>query len=614
MLLILFCFLFSPQVNFIGLSTAFLLLGHGPVPDVLITQLSPTRPVQEVFIRKSYLSLSSTLAAEGSSCSGSKREESPPFGAELDRRGVPHRQRSPVFQRWKAHTGMPPVLLPGSSRAGEKPHCASLSSGLNRFLNTLLQHPLSTQPRTPKACTSSSTSPAPGPTEAPHRGAHASEQIHRVSRDLDKENAHFIVVDMVLEVLEEAVWASQTQRGPRLAGRRGQRKPRHRASAALSAPTADIQPVDSSPIFTQAKPPGDQACDPGCGTDQISATGSADSSPLKSSLIPTIPCSAEALAQQLMSAFWKQWLPQQSRWCRSGPRVLRLDELLSSRNSMMMENSPALTEEIRQKSRMRGTHTWTPPRFQIICNIHPPKKRSTIVASQQYLCAGCGTEVEVRYIKKLRYCEYLGKYLCDCCHSLDESVVPGHIVEHWDFTRYPVCNFSKQLLENIWHQPLFNATSISRSLHPRPRELEKFRELQEQLVSIKKFLAACRLADGLLQEFQQLPHHLTQDPPLLSLDDLLGIKRGSLVAQAKALLRKALAHVDHCELCLANGFICEFCQGSDVIFPFQKETCKRCTACKACFHSDCFRNAGCPRCTRIETRKKLMDPCAVPEA
>lgn len=52
----------------------------------------------------------------------------------------------------------------------------------------------------------------------------------------------------------------------------------------------------------------------------------------------------------------------------------------------------------------------------------------------------------------------------------------------------------------------------------------------------------------LLQEFQQMPHHLTQDPPLLSLDDLLGIRRGSLVAQAKALLRKALAHVDQCEV------------------------------------------------------------------
>lgn len=187
--------------------------------------------------------------------------------------------------------------------------------------------------------------------------------------------------------------------------------------------------------------------------------------PCRSSLIPTIPCSAEALAQQLMSAFWKQWLPQQSRWCRSGPRVLRLDEvriavvtvtpsqlppnaitygavdgtcalfsnrtfytlcwqlhsvkvirwrpllyltaqnycyttvrfifslsqLLSSRNSMMMENSPALTEEIRQKSRMRGTHTWTPPRFQIIYNIHPPKKwvRLCLLMLFQYQGAGC---------------------------------------------------------------------------------------------------------------------------------------------------------------------------------------------------------------------------------
>lgn len=63
-----------------------------------------------------------------------------------------------------------------------------------------------------------------------------------------QENAHFIVVDMVLEVLEEAVWASRTQRGPRLAGRRGQRKPRHRASAELSAPSAG-QPTPATSIL-----------------------------------------------------------------------------------------------------------------------------------------------------------------------------------------------------------------------------------------------------------------------------------------------------------------------------------------------------------------------------
>lgn len=81
----------------------------------------------------------------------------------------------------------------------------------------------------------------------------------------------------------------------------------------------------------------------------------------------------------------------------------------------------------------------------------------------------CSTE----FVKRLRYCEYLGKYFCDCCHSYAESCIPARILTMWDFRKYYVSNFSKWLLDSIWHQPIFNLLNISHSRYAKAKELDR---------------------------------------------------------------------------------------------------------------------------------------------
>uniref|UniRef100_A0A3Q2UL24 Rubicon like autophagy enhancer n=1 Tax=Fundulus heteroclitus TaxID=8078 RepID=A0A3Q2UL24_FUNHE len=217
-------------------------------------------------------------------------------------------------------------------------------------------------------------------------------------------------------------------------------------------------------------------------------------------------------------------------------------------------------EEIRLRTRMRGSLNWAPPSFQIIFSVQPPH-RSEVVALQHYLCAGCGTEVEP----------------------------------------YSVSDFSKQLLDSVWCQPLFDLTSVGKTLYSKVKELDRFR-LREQLISIKKLLKACRLSE-ILAEFEELPAHLMEEPLLFSMEDLQRVKKGQLVVQARAVLNSAIEHIKHCELCMGRGFICEFCRVKDIIFPFQRDICKR---CKACFHKECFVGKRCPKCTRIQSRTKIQ--------
>ncbi|XP_004376695.1 protein associated with UVRAG as autophagy enhancer isoform X1 [Trichechus manatus latirostris] len=324
--------------------------------------------------------------------------------------------------------------------------------------------------------------------------------------------------------------------------------------------------------------------------------------------------SAELIAKELYQVFEKCWLLSEvnyqpvSSLNAAGSIVVNEEHVRKQ-----FESGVDVVQEIKFKSRIRGTDDWAPPRFQIIFNVHPPPKRDLVVAAQNFFCAGCGTPVQPKFLKRLRYCEYLGKYFCDCCHSYAESCIPARILMMWDFRRYYVSNFSKRLLDSIWHQPIFNLLTISQSLYSKAKELDRVREMQEQLFHIKKLLRTCRFARSTLKEFEQVPRHLTEEHHLFSLDDLVRIKRRLLAPLLKELLKASLTHVANCELCQGRGFICEFCRSTAVIFPFQTETCRRCSVCRACFHKQCFQSSECPRCARISARRRHVQSLPSPE-
>lgn len=77
------------------------------------------------------------------------------------------------------------------------------------------------------------------------------------------------------------------------------------------------------------------------------------------------------------------------------------------------------------------------------------------------------------YIKRLRYCEYLGKYFCQCCHENAQMVIPSRVLRKWDFSKYYVSNFSKDLLIKIWNDPLFNVQDINSALYRKVKLLNQ---------------------------------------------------------------------------------------------------------------------------------------------
>ncbi|XP_009579960.1 PREDICTED: run domain Beclin-1 interacting and cysteine-rich containing protein [Fulmarus glacialis] len=318
--------------------------------------------------------------------------------------------------------------------------------------------------------------------------------------------------------------------------------------------------------------------------------------------------SAEAVAMGLLKQFEGMQLPAASELEWLVPEHDAPQKLLPIPDSLPISPDDGEHADIyKLRIRVRGNLEWAPPRPQIIFNVHPAPTRKVAVAKQNYRCAGCGIRTDPDYIKRLRYCEYLGKYFCQCCHENAQTVIPSRILRKWDFSKYYVSNFSKDLLSKIWSDPLFNVQDINPALYRKVKSLNQVWLLRIQLFHMKNMFKTCRLAKDLLDSFDAVPGHLTEDLHLYSLSDLSATKKGDLVPRLTELLKAGSLHVEKCMLCQAKGFICEFCQNEgDIIFPFELNKCRTCEECKACYHKCCFKSTHCPRCERLQARRELL--------
>ncbi|NXS34810.1 RUBIC protein, partial [Pomatostomus ruficeps] len=318
--------------------------------------------------------------------------------------------------------------------------------------------------------------------------------------------------------------------------------------------------------------------------------------------------SAEAVAMGLLKQFEGMQLPAASELEWLVPEHDAPQKLLPIPDSLPISPDDGEHADIyKLRIRVRGNLEWAPPRPQIIFNVHSAPARKVAVAKQNYRCAGCGIRTDPDYIKRLRYCEYLGKYFCQCCHENAQTVIPSRILRKWDFSKYYVSNFSKDLLSKICSDPLFNVQAINPALYQKVKALNQVRLLRIQLFHMKNMFKTCRLAKDLLDSFDTVPGHLTEDLHLYSLSDFSAIKKGDLMPRLTELLKAGSLHIDKCMLCQAKGFICEFCQNEDdIIFPFELNKCRTCEECKACYHKSCFKSSRCPRCERLQARRKLM--------
>ena len=274
-----------------------------------------------------------------------------------------------------------------------------------------------------------------------------------------------------------------------------------------------------------------------------------------------------------------------------------------------VDYSTALPDETKVQSRLRGDEEWAPPRRQIVFHLHAKAMtKKEALASQSHRCAGCGLSVDPSYVGRFRYCEYLGKYFCSSCHSKASCIIPSRVLWKWDFRKWPVSNFAKELIEMmLMETPLFHVEDINPALYPKVKNLALAKETRRQLSQVHRYLASCPSNPRVLKDFKSMPH-VYEDIHLYSLEELIGIRDGAWLAFLQTRVDQGVRHIRSCMRCMAKGFVCELCGSNDVIFPFEDTIAMTCPECQGCFHKKCWarRKDDCVKCERVRKYRERI--------
>ncbi|CAH1987757.1 unnamed protein product [Acanthoscelides obtectus] len=315
-----------------------------------------------------------------------------------------------------------------------------------------------------------------------------------------------------------------------------------------------------------------------------------------------VDVSAEGVAISLIRKFSDKQLPKASdvEWLVSEEDAPQA--LLPLPKSWPV--SPDSGEE--NTTPLRGTLEWAPPRPQIIFTPHPRPRRKDLIANQNYRCAGCSMKVSAKYAVKFRYCEYLGRYFCTGCHTNQLALIPGKVLQKWDFRRYPVSTFSYRLLEQMYTDPLFHVLELNKNITKMSKHLLICNQYRQALYYLKDFIFSCKYAENIKERLEQERSYLLTDPGVYSLNDLMNVKTGVMKEQLGLLFQTCCKHTVECKICLGRGFICEICNKDEIIFPWQLKSVARCSRCGSCYHSRCWNPTkdSCRKCLRLQKKKE----------
>ncbi|XP_053821162.1 pleckstrin homology domain-containing family M member 1 isoform X1 [Vidua chalybeata] len=233
--------------------------------------------------------------------------------------------------------------------------------------------------------------------------------------------------------------------------------------------------------------------------------------------------------------------------------------------------------------------------------------------SQSFICAGCSRQIGFSFARP-KLCAFSGLYYCDSCHRDEETVIPSRLIHNWDLTKRGVCKQALKFLTQIRNQPLIDLRLVNKSLYEHVERMGRILRSREQLKLLGDYLIMCR--SGALKELSKRldhRHYLLECPHKYSVADLRQIADGTFETFLQSLLQFASHHVYSCDLCTQRGFICQICNSSDIIFPFEFDTTTRCSECKTVFHRDCHALVpACPRCERRQRYQRRLEASAEP--
>ncbi|KAK3864460.1 hypothetical protein Pcinc_029859 [Petrolisthes cinctipes] len=234
------------------------------------------------------------------------------------------------------------------------------------------------------------------------------------------------------------------------------------------------------------------------------------------------------------------------------------------------------------------------------------------LSAQNYKCAECKRLITNKSAwSEPRRCDYTGLYFCPACHWNSRVVLPARVVHNWDFEERTVSRQAKQFLVLMSGRPILHLQDINPHLFKFVEELNTVKKLREDLLVMKQYLGTCRSAQEarMLRQLEER-QHFVDNAHMFSLQDLIDVNTGTLMDYLNRVHASFANHIkNECLTCQGKGFICEICDMSEILFPFDGGVVV-CGECCTVLHHRCFTSRAasqCPRCLRQHTRRRHDD-------
>ncbi|GIX86702.1 pleckstrin homology domain-containing family M member 3 [Caerostris darwini] len=207
---------------------------------------------------------------------------------------------------------------------------------------------------------------------------------------------------------------------------------------------------------------------------------------------------------------------------------------------------------------------------------------------QDFKCNACGRPIGVIYGKS-RLCNYDGYNYCYECHENNLEFIPARIVHNWDFNKHAVSKRSKAFISRVDKDPLLDIKILNPAIYTAVEEMAYMQLLRTQLNFLHSYIFTCKAS--VVEDLRKRlwpREYLYEHVHLYSVSDMIEIASGALAQTLLRAITFAKKHVMSCQLCMGKGFICEKCDCSKPIFPFDVQTTYRCEKCLSVYHDHCM--------------------------
>lgn len=220
--------------------------------------------------------------------------------------------------------------------------------------------------------------------------------------------------------------------------------------------------------------------------------------------------------------------------------------------------------------------------------IHEVNSIPISIKEQNYQCYMCMKRFEFILffpIEKIHWCSFLMKYVCSDCIAEDYSIIPAFVLTNWNFGKYPISKFGKNIIKQWetkpvihikYKNPIVSLSSLLKQSLVLKRKIHKIFDLMK--CSYDEFIG------NVLGEYK----YLVFKENYFSLNDLCEINNYSFIIKLHDFVDLFEKHIlQDCEKCRYKGGICFICNKDEVLYAYNIESTIYCNDCKKIFHKKC---------------------------